>query len=84
MLERIKEIDEILNKWMKKKKIRCTYPEECMSVLVRYGVYYGTRGDALYFRNDLRDIREEFGLPYETEHLMIMQSNTQRWYIIIK
>lgn len=83
--DRIKQVDVIIYEWMKEINIVVTYPEDCMPVLHKMGMYIQKRQDGLPFREDLRKMRGQYGLPHETEHLRFEQeAEHKKWYIYLR
>lgn len=85
--DRIGYVEMALIKWMRDNHLSVTTPDECMDELIRQGIYSETLGKAraLTFRNDLRILRDTYGMPYDTGSIRIEQeAEYQNWYIYLK
>ena len=85
--KRIDDAETVLIRWMRDLGLSCTTPDDCMDELIRAGVYAEPTGKARAkaFRDDLRSLREAYGMPYETSRIRIEQeAEYQNWYIYRK
>lgn len=84
--DRIGYIEAVLINWMRANNLSITTPDDCMDELIRQGIYAEPLGKvrALAFRNDLRKLKDTYGMPYDTGSIRIEQeAEYQKWYIYL-
>lgn len=85
--KRLNNVEIALVNWMRLNNLKLTTPDDCMDELIRQGVYAEPRGKARAkrLRDDLRKLRDTYGMPYDTGSIRIEQeAEYQKWYIYLK
>lgn len=82
VLQRVKSSEVVIHTWMKNKEKSYTEPEECFEQLVKAGLYkYDSKNKAHYFREDLRNLRENNNLNIFTKIFVTQDAPGRPWAI---
>lgn len=85
--KRINDVELVLVHWMRESHISYTTPDDCMDELIRMGIYAEPKGKARAkaFRDDLRKLRDAYGMPYEEGFIRFEQeAEHMLWQIYLK